>query len=130
MRHSAGGDNDSFARCTTPKSPYQGRGTCRLTGRSTRTPNGGPSLRSGPLRRSPVNSDVRPHKDMGLLDLLVVPEAFVGCVLGLLAAGLIHWIAPAPEPIVLEGGLVAAGFIGGLVVNWLTERRSKDRERR
>jgi hypothetical protein len=60
----------------------------------------------------------------------LVPEAFVGCVLGLVAAGLIHWIAPAPEPIVLEGGLVAAGFIGGLVVNWLTERRSKDRERR
>jgi hypothetical protein len=32
---------------------------CGLTGRSTRTPSGGPSLRSGPLRRSPVNSDVR-----------------------------------------------------------------------
>lgn len=34
---------------------------CALTGRSTRTPNGGPSLRSGPFRPSPVNSDVRPH---------------------------------------------------------------------
>jgi hypothetical protein len=67
---------------------------------------------------------------MDLLDLLVVREAVVGCVLGLLAAGLIHWIAPAPEPILLEAGLIAAGLIGGLVVNWLTERRSQDRERR
>ena len=34
-------------------------GRCGLTGRSTRTPSGGPSLRSSPFRRSPVNSDVR-----------------------------------------------------------------------
>lgn len=34
---------------------------CGLTSRSTRTPSGGPSLRSGPFRRSPVNSDVRAH---------------------------------------------------------------------
>ncbi len=67
---------------------------------------------------------------MGLFELLVVPEALVGCILGLLAAGLIHWLAPAPEPILLEGGLVAAGFIGGLVVNWLTERRGKHGEDR
>ena len=67
---------------------------------------------------------------MGLFDLLAVPEALVGCILGLLAAGLIHWLAPAPEPILLEGGLVAAGFIGGLVVNWLTERRGKHGEDR
>jgi Na+/glutamate symporter len=67
---------------------------------------------------------------MTLLDLLVVPEALVGCVLGLLAAGLVHWIAPAPEPVVLEAGLVAAGFIGGLVVNWLTERRREEEDRR
>lgn len=67
---------------------------------------------------------------MALLDLLVVPEALIGCVLGLLAAGLVHWIAPAPEPIVLEAGLVAAGFIGGLVVNWLTDRRREEGDRR
>ena len=67
---------------------------------------------------------------MSLLDLLVVPEALVGCVLGLLAAFLVHWIAPAPEPVVLEAGLVAAGFIGGLVVNWLTERRREEEDRR
>lgn len=67
---------------------------------------------------------------MDLLNLLVVPEALVGCVLGLLAAGLVHWIAPAPEPIVLEAGLVTAGLIGGLVVNWLTERRREEGDRR
>jgi hypothetical protein len=35
-----------------------------LTGRSTRTPRGGPSLRSGPLRRSPVNSNVSRHRSV------------------------------------------------------------------
>ena len=60
---------------------------------------------------------------MGLLDLLVVPEAVVGGILGLLAAGLVHWLVPSPEPIALEAGLVAAGFMGGLVVNWLTDKR-------
>jgi predicted CDP-diglyceride synthetase/phosphatidate cytidylyltransferase len=67
---------------------------------------------------------------MGLLDLLLVPEALVGCILGLLAASIVHWLAPAPEPVVLEAGLVAAGFIGGLVVSWLTEKRREDRKRR
>jgi predicted CDP-diglyceride synthetase/phosphatidate cytidylyltransferase len=54
----------------------------------------------------------------------------VGCILGLLAASIVHWLAPAPEPVVLEAGLVAAGFIGGLVVSWLTEKRREDRKRR
>ncbi len=67
---------------------------------------------------------------MGMLDLLVVPEAVVGLLLGVLAAGLLHWLAPTPEPVVLEAGLVAGGFIGGLVVNWLTEKRKEDGERR
>jgi hypothetical protein len=66
---------------------------------------------------------------MGFLDLLAVPEAVLGCILGLLAAGLIHWLSPAPEPVVLEAGLVALGFIGGLVVNWLTERCRENGER-
>ena len=67
---------------------------------------------------------------MDLLGLLVVPEALVGCILGLLAASLVHWLSPAPEPVVLEAGLVAAGFIGGLLVSWLTEKRKEDREPR
>jgi hypothetical protein len=67
---------------------------------------------------------------MGLLDLLVVPEAVVGAILGLFAAGLIHWLVPAPEPVMLEAGIVASGFIGGLVVSWLTQRRKDDGERR
>ena len=66
---------------------------------------------------------------MGALDLLVVPEAVVGTTLGLLAAALVHWLAPAPEPVVLEAGLVAAGFVGGLVVNWLTDKLKKNGER-
>jgi hypothetical protein len=63
---------------------------------------------------------------MGLFEVLLVPEAFLGCLLGLLAACLVHWLAPAPEPVLLEAGLVAGGFVGGLVVNWLTERRRED----
>lgn len=62
---------------------------------------------------------------MGLLDLLLVPEALIGCLLGLLAAGLVHWLMPAPEPLLLEAGLVAGGFIGGLVVSWLTEKETE-----
>jgi fructose-specific phosphotransferase system IIC component len=67
---------------------------------------------------------------MDLPDLLVVPEAVVGGIVGLLAAGLIRWLAPTPEPVVLEAGLVAAGFIAGLVVTWLTKTRKSDDERR
>ena len=67
---------------------------------------------------------------MDMLDLLLVPEALVGCLIGLLAAGLVHWLSPDPEPLVLEGGLIAAGFIGGLVVNWVTEKRRPDGDHR
>jgi Na+/glutamate symporter len=67
---------------------------------------------------------------MVLLDLLVLPEAVLGCILGLLAAGLVHWLSPAPEPVVLEAGLVAAGFIGGMIVHWLTETRKEGHGRR
>ena len=68
-------------------------------------------------------------KEMGLLDLLAVPEALVGLVLGLLVAALIHWLAPTPEPVLLEAGLIASGFLGGLVVHWMTKKRREDRER-
>jgi Na+/glutamate symporter len=63
---------------------------------------------------------------MDLLALFAVPEAVVGCLLGLLVAALIHWLAPAPEPLVLEAGLVAAGFIGGLAVSWLSNKRKNE----
>jgi hypothetical protein len=61
---------------------------------------------------------------MDLLDALLVPEAVIGCLAGLLAAGLVHWLAPKPEPVLLEAGLVAAGFIGGLVVGWLGAKKT------
>jgi Na+/glutamate symporter len=82
------------------------------------------------FRRDAAHIKLDRTNDMSLLDLLVVPEAVLGCILGLLAAGLVHWLSPAPEPVTLEAGLVAAGFIGGLVVNWLTEKRKAGRERR
>ena len=63
---------------------------------------------------------------MDLFALLLVPEALIGCLIGLMAAGLIHWIAPAPEPVLLEAALVAGGFIGGLVVSWMTEKRKAE----
>jgi hypothetical protein len=68
---------------------------------------------------------------MDLLAILAWPEAVLGCIVGLLLAGLVHWLAPEPEPIVLEAALVAAGCIAGLVIGWLSERRkeaSRDRD--
>jgi protein-S-isoprenylcysteine O-methyltransferase Ste14 len=62
---------------------------CGLTGHSTRTPSGGPSLLSGPLRWSPVNSDVSPHKVMlRSLELKVAPLALAAVI----AAGMGAWL--------------------------------------
>ena len=66
---------------------------------------------------------------MELLELLLMPEAVVGCLVGLLLAGAIHWFGPQPEPVVFEAGLVALGFVGGLLVGWLTERKNLEERR-
>jgi membrane protease YdiL (CAAX protease family) len=67
---------------------------------------------------------------MDLLELLFVPEAVIGCIVGLLLAGVVHRWAPKPEPVILEAALVAAGFIGGLIVGWVTDKRDGDEQRR
>lgn len=54
---------------------------------------------------------------MDLFELLPVPEAFVGVLAGLCLAALVHWMAPEPEPLLMEAGLVALGFVGGLLVS-------------
>ena len=64
-----------------------------------------------------------------MLELFFMPEAVVGCVVGLLLAGLIHWLAPAPEPVLLEAALVALGFIGGLAVGYIAAKRDDERRR-
>ena len=38
--------------------PHEGGAPCCLTGRSTRMPSGGPTVRFGPLRPSPANSGI------------------------------------------------------------------------
>ena len=59
-----------------------------------------------------------------------MPEAVIGCIIGLLAAGVIHWFGPQPEPVVLEAALVALGFVGGLLVGWVTDKRDDEQRRR
>jgi uncharacterized membrane protein YccC len=61
-----------------------------------------------------------------LLALLTVPEAAVGTLLGLAAAAMVHWVAPPPEPVIVEAGLVALGFIAGLCLNRWNERSRED----
>jgi hypothetical protein len=63
---------------------------------------------------------------MDLLEALLMWEALLGCLFGLVAAGLIHWLAPAPEPVFLEAALVAGGFFVGLIVGWRVDKRDKE----
>jgi hypothetical protein len=63
---------------------------------------------------------------MDFLDLVLLPDLVLGTILGICAAGLVHWLAPAPEPLLLEGGLVALGFAGGVVVSLLSSRKRKE----
>ncbi len=63
---------------------------------------------------------------MSLFELLVVPEALFGTLLGVVGALLVHWLAPAPEPVTVEAGLVALGFIAGLGLNRWNHRAGKD----
>jgi ABC-type uncharacterized transport system permease subunit len=50
-----------------------------------------------------------------LIEALLCIEIVIGVVAGLVAAGLVHWLMPVPEPVLLEALLVFAGFVGGLV---------------
>lgn len=63
---------------------------------------------------------------MDLLDLLLLfllaPALLLGMALGIAGACLLHWLAPAPEPIAAEAVLVALGFFGGLVCSWWLEQ--------
>lgn len=65
-----------------------------------------------------------------LLDLLIMPTAVIGCIVGLLLAGVVHWLAPEPEPVLLEAALVALGFVGGLFGGWIAEKRKDENRRR
>jgi len=63
---------------------------------------------------------------MELFDLLlsflsspaILPVAF-----GVLLAAIVHWLAPSPEPVLLEAGLVALGFLGSIVWGYVAEQR-------
>ena len=65
---------------------------------------------------------------MEILGLLLVPEAFFGTLLGIAAASLVHWLAPSPEPVLVEAGLVALGFVAGLALShwWSTKDKIDD----
>ena len=61
------------------------------------------------------------------LGLLLVPEALLGTLLGIAGAALIHWLAPSPEPVLVEAGVVAFGFVGGLALShWWSAKDEMD----
>jgi hypothetical protein len=63
-----------------------------------------------------------------ILGLLLVPEALFGTLLGIAGASLVHWLAPSPEPVLVEAGLIALGFVSGLALShwWNTEDKTDD----
>jgi uncharacterized membrane protein YccC len=65
---------------------------------------------------------------MEILGLLLVPEALLGTLLGVAGASLVHWLAPSPEPVMVEAGLVAFGFVGGLALShwWRAKDKADD----
>ena len=64
---------------------------------------------------------------MEILGLLLVPEALFGTLLGVAGASLVHWLAPSPEPVLVETGLVALGFVSGLAVShWWSAKDKMD----
>jgi hypothetical protein len=64
-----------------------------------------------------------------LVTALLLPEVLIGTLLGLVAAAIVHWLAPAPEPLILEAGLVGLGFLGGFVFGWASDRKRQQQER-
>jgi hypothetical protein len=53
-----------------------------------------------------------------LFGVLWAPALLVGTAIGFSGALLLHWLAPAPEPLLAEAALTALGFIGGLACEW------------
>lgn len=52
---------------------------------------------------------------MSLFDLLVNPGAAVGCAVGVLAAGALHWAFPEHDLAFAQALLIALGCIVGMV---------------
>ena len=65
-----------------------------------------------------------------LLTLLVAPAMLVGIAIGLLGAALLHWLAPAPEPLFAEAALVAMGFLGALLYGYWQMQQKQDARRK
>ena len=63
----------------------------------------------------------RPITELGVLnqamwELLLQPEATVGAVVGIVLAAGLHWLFPEHDLALVQAGLVAGGFLVGLVV--------------
>jgi hypothetical protein len=58
-----------------------------------------------------------------LIDVLLSFPAALAVSFGIALAALVHWLAPSPEPVLLEAGLVALGFLGSLIWGYSHERR-------
>ena len=60
---------------------------------------------------------------MSIVDVLVSPGAAIGCVVGIGASAILHWLFPAEDLLAVQALLVVVFSIGGLVV----EHRVTDR---
>lgn len=52
---------------------------------------------------------------MSLFDLLLNPGTAIGCAVGMLAAGALHWAFPEQDLALAQGLLIALGCIVGMV---------------
>jgi len=60
---------------------------------------------------------------LDLVDVLLSFPAVLAVLFGIALAGIVHWLAPSPEPVLLEAGLVALGFLGSLIWGYMHERK-------
>jgi len=57
-----------------------------------------------------------------LIDVLLSFPAVLAVLFGIALAAIVHWLAPSPEPVLLEAGLVALGFLGSFIWGHAHER--------
>ena len=53
---------------------------------------------------------------MSIVDALVSPGAAIGCVVGIGASAILHWLFPAEDLLAVQALLIVLFSIGGLVV--------------
>ena len=63
---------------------------------------------------------------MSIIDLLVSPGAFVGCLVGIGVGAALHWLFPSEDLVAVQAILIVFFCIGGLAV----EHHATDKARK